>query len=123
MKPTLFLPFLSLSLAFSLPSRGRLQSRLPAPADRGPIDVSGQYAFVPPTPEDLRGPCPGLNALANHNYLPHSGLITVADAAVVPNAGLSTTTVHLFRSSLFFISVGFWRRLRGGCDGPVDVRK
>lgn len=29
------------------------------------IDVSGEHAFVPPGPEDKRGPCPGLNALAN----------------------------------------------------------
>jgi Peroxidase, family 2 len=41
------------------------------------IDVSGEHAFVPPGHEDLRGPCPGLNALANHNYLPHSGLATI----------------------------------------------
>lgn len=29
------------------------------------IDVSGEHAFVPPGPGDKRGPCPGLNALAN----------------------------------------------------------
>jgi len=35
------------------------------------IDVSGAHAFVPPDFDagDLRGPCPGLNALANHNYV------------------------------------------------------
>jgi hypothetical protein len=27
----------------------------------------------PPTSGDVRSPCPGLNALANHNLLPHSG--------------------------------------------------
>ncbi|KAL1624075.1 hypothetical protein SLS54_004004 [Diplodia seriata] len=30
------------------------------------IDVSGEHAFVPPGSGDKRGPCPGLNALANH---------------------------------------------------------
>lgn len=42
------------------------------------IDVSGKHAFTPPNFEagDLRGPCPGLNALANHNYLPHNGVAT-----------------------------------------------
>jgi Peroxidase, family 2 len=31
----------------------------------------GQWA--PPGPGDLRGPCPGLNTLANHGYLPRNG--------------------------------------------------
>lgn len=31
----------------------------------------GDYA--PPTPNDLRSPCPSLNALANHGYLPRDG--------------------------------------------------
>jgi hypothetical protein len=26
---------------------------------------------------DQRGPCPGLNAMANHGYLPHNGVATV----------------------------------------------
>ena len=37
------------------------------------IDVSGDHAFTPPGAGDLRGPCPGLNALSNHNYLPKDG--------------------------------------------------
>ncbi|KAK1216745.1 hypothetical protein PQX77_020632 [Marasmius sp. AFHP31] len=41
------------------------------------VDVGGQHKFVPPGHGDLRGPCPGLNALANHNYLPHNGVATV----------------------------------------------
>ena len=35
------------------------------------IDVTGKHAWVAPGPNDLRGPCPGLNALANHGYFPH----------------------------------------------------
>ena len=35
------------------------------------IDVTGTYAWKAPGPKDLRGPCPGLNALANHGYFPH----------------------------------------------------
>ncbi|KAL0061583.1 hypothetical protein AAF712_011610 [Marasmius tenuissimus] len=42
-----------------------------------PVNVDGQHKFVPPGHGDLRGPCPGLNALANHNYLPHNGVATV----------------------------------------------
>ncbi|KJZ75261.1 hypothetical protein HIM_05455 [Hirsutella minnesotensis 3608] len=42
-----------------------------------PIDVTGRHKFVPPNFEagDQRGPCPGLNALANHNYIPHDGVV------------------------------------------------
>ncbi|KAK8031272.1 Cloroperoxidase [Apiospora arundinis] len=29
--------------------------------------------WAPPGPGDVRGPCPMLNSLANHNYLPHNG--------------------------------------------------
>ncbi|EQL03987.1 oxidase [Ophiocordyceps sinensis CO18] len=44
---------------------------------RHPIDVTGRHKFVPPDFEagDQRGPCPGLNALANHNYIPHDGVV------------------------------------------------
>ncbi|KIM89846.1 hypothetical protein PILCRDRAFT_60618 [Piloderma croceum F 1598] len=31
------------------------------------------HKFVPANPGDSRAPCPALNALANHGYLPHSG--------------------------------------------------
>ncbi|KAJ4338332.1 hypothetical protein N0V87_004100 [Didymella glomerata] len=43
------------------------------------IDVSqgSGHEYVPPGSGDLRGPCPGLNAFANHNYLPHDGYATV----------------------------------------------
>ncbi|KAF1940554.1 hypothetical protein EJ02DRAFT_455963 [Clathrospora elynae] len=36
------------------------------------------HEYVAPGPNDLRGPCPGLNAFANHNFLPHSGYASVA---------------------------------------------
>ncbi|KZS94788.1 Cloroperoxidase [Sistotremastrum niveocremeum HHB9708] len=45
-----------------------------------PVDTSlevipdSQHPFVAPGPNDKRGPCPGLNTLANHGYLPHSGV-------------------------------------------------
>lgn len=41
------------------------------------IDVSGEHEFVAPGPGDQRGQCPGLNALANHGYLPHNGIATI----------------------------------------------
>ncbi|KAL8948243.1 MAG: hypothetical protein Q9222_005554 [Ikaeria aurantiellina] len=40
------------------------------------VSTSGAHAWVAPNlaAGDKRGPCPGLNALANHGYLPHNGI-------------------------------------------------
>ncbi|KAJ3999792.1 Chloroperoxidase [Lentinula boryana] len=45
------------------------------------VSTTGTHAFVPPGPNDLRGPCPGLNAMANHGYIPHSGIATIDEFA------------------------------------------
>ena len=37
------------------------------------VSVTGQNAYQSPAVSDIRGPCPGLNAAANHGYLPRSG--------------------------------------------------
>ncbi|KAL8973564.1 MAG: hypothetical protein Q9197_002187 [Variospora fuerteventurae] len=49
------------------------------------VSTTGRHAFVPPNlaAGDQRGPCPGLNALANHGYLPHDG---IAPATTIINA-------------------------------------
>ncbi|KAJ9249975.1 hypothetical protein DTO195F2_8345 [Paecilomyces variotii] len=51
---------------------------------REPVDLTGKHAFQPPNFEagDQRGPCPGLNALANHGYIPRNGVVSFVD--VVP---------------------------------------
>ncbi|KAI9727902.1 MAG: hypothetical protein M1828_005307 [Chrysothrix sp. TS-e1954] len=41
------------------------------------VSTSGKYKFVAPSASDARGPCPGLNAAANHGYLPHNGIATI----------------------------------------------
>ena len=40
------------------------------------VSTTGKYAWKAPNLEagDKRGPCPGLNALANHGYIPHNGI-------------------------------------------------
>ncbi|KAJ3739986.1 Chloroperoxidase [Lentinula detonsa] len=45
------------------------------------VSTTGTHAFVPPGPNDSRGPCPGLNAMANHGYIPHSGIATIDEFA------------------------------------------
>jgi hypothetical protein len=44
------------------------------------IDVTGAHEYVPPGPGDERGPCPGLNSLANHNFIEHNGFVTYQSA-------------------------------------------
>ncbi|RCI09490.1 hypothetical protein L249_3968 [Ophiocordyceps polyrhachis-furcata BCC 54312] len=56
--------------------------------ERQLISTSGKHAFMPPRPDDRRGPCPGLNALANHGYLPRDGVGTVDDFVRATNEGM-----------------------------------
>ncbi|KAL2075059.1 hypothetical protein VTL71DRAFT_1 [Oculimacula yallundae] len=37
------------------------------------------HYFTAPGPNDIRGPCPGLNAAANHNFLSHDGITTFTE--------------------------------------------
>ncbi len=42
--------------------------------------------YVPPTSTDKRGPCPGLNAAANHGFLPHNGIPNIPQSELLPQA-------------------------------------
>ncbi|KAI0814188.1 Chloroperoxidase [Xylaria sp. FL0064] len=67
-----------------------------------PIDVSGKHAFRAPDFEngDQRGPCPGLNALANHGYIPHDGVVGLLDLIEQANTvfGVSIDLVAILAS-------------------------
>lgn len=52
-----------------------------------PIDVSGKHAFEAPKSTDQRGPCPGLNALANHGYISRTGITSFAEVVTAINQG------------------------------------
>jgi hypothetical protein len=43
--------------------------QVPAPGDTA-------HRFIKPGPKDIRGPCPGLNAAANHGFLARDGIVT-----------------------------------------------
>ena len=43
------------------------------------ISVEGEYAYAAPGEDEIRGPCPGLNAAANHGYLPRSGVASIEE--------------------------------------------
>ncbi|RMY25760.1 hypothetical protein D0867_00502 [Hortaea werneckii] len=57
-----------------------LEKRVSFDASSQLVDVHGEHAFQAPGPNDRRGPCPGLNSLANHGYIPHNGITSVAQA-------------------------------------------
>ena len=46
-------------------------------ADAQRVSTTGEHTWKAPGKNDQRGPCPGLNALANHGYLPHNGIGTI----------------------------------------------
>ncbi|CAI7597002.1 unnamed protein product [Penicillium pancosmium] len=54
---------------------------------KSPIDITGDHEFQPPNFEngDQRGPCPGLNALANHAYIPRSGVVSFGNVIAAIN--------------------------------------
>jgi len=78
-------PSIADAAAKSLANRDELQERQfpgaipPFDAKSQYVSNTGKYAFVPPSGNDQRGPCPGLNAMANHGYMPHNGVGSMAD--------------------------------------------
>lgn len=59
------------------------------------VSTTGPHAWIPPNlaAGDQRGPCPGLNALANHGYLPHNGVADIPTIVQAVNTGKNPTTV------------------------------
>ena len=68
------------------------------------IDTTGAHAFVPPSASDLRGPCPGLNALANHNYLPHDGWASITQFVEATNSGKQHDFLRSYRMVAYFMN-------------------
>ncbi|KAL6707356.1 hypothetical protein ACN47E_004135 [Coniothyrium glycines] len=42
------------------------------------VGAGSGHEFQSPGGGDLRGQCPGLNAAANHKFIPHNGIVTIA---------------------------------------------
>lgn len=61
------------------------------------VSTTGTHAWVAPKSGDQRGPCPGLNALANHGYLPHNG---VADIPTIIQAVETGTLISVLNNVL-----------------------
>lgn len=71
------------------PTAGTVQAwkRLLLDVSGTPVEVTGEHAFLPPDFDagDQRGPCPGLNALANHGYIRRDGVASLADVTLAIN--------------------------------------
>jgi hypothetical protein len=69
------------SAVISFPTVGELGSEIkfPPPLDftGGKVIPDADHPYIAPGPNDLRGPCPGLNTMANHGYLPRNGVASV----------------------------------------------
>ncbi|ESK90030.1 hypothetical protein Moror_7920 [Moniliophthora roreri MCA 2997] len=88
------LPFASLAVALTFVasiSAGTIHTRNSDVEPHDRIDW-GQHQFQPPSETDVRSPCPGLNALANHGFLPRSGRNITVPAVL--KAGLEGFNVH-----------------------------
>lgn len=76
-----------------------LVPRTPAPPP-GPMDFLGTklvndpaHPFIAPKPTDMRGPCPGLNTLANHGYIPRNGIATPAQLIIGVQEGFNMENI------------------------------
>ncbi|EEB97652.1 hypothetical protein MPER_02989, partial [Moniliophthora perniciosa FA553] len=56
------------------------------------VTASDDHSWQAPGPNDLRSPCPGLNTLANHGFLPRNGSNITIPAVL--EAGLEGFNVH-----------------------------
>jgi hypothetical protein len=82
------------------------------------------YPYQDPKPTDQRGPCPGLNTLANHGYIPRNGIATVAQtikaSADVFNMGADLTAFLAGGSVLFAGDIPTMRYSIGGSDSRTN---
>ena len=71
------------------------------------VSTTGAHAWVAPNfaAGDQRGPCPGLNALANHGYLPHNGVTDITTQInAVENGGDKNLPLYLMIKQANFIA-------------------
>ena len=74
-------------------------------ADLQHVDLTGDHAWIAPGPDDRRGPCSGLNALANHGFISRDGVVDRNDVinGISQAMGLSRdATIFLETATSFF---------------------
>ncbi|KAJ9143264.1 Cloroperoxidase [Coniochaeta hoffmannii] len=99
-----------------IPGKGTGGYQVPAPGDEA-------HQYIAPTDQDIRGPCPGLNALANHGFIARDGITNYAELVDalqnVYNAGWDLANFLAVFS--IFIADGdiYTRKLSIGCDATT----
>jgi hypothetical protein len=82
------------------------------------------YPYQDPKPSDQRGACPGLNTLANHGYIPRSGIVTVAQtikaSADVFNMGADLSAFLAGGSVVFAGDIPSMTYSIGGSDARTN---
>lgn len=72
-----------------------------------PVQTTGEHEFIAPDFEagDQRGPCPGLNALANHGYISRDGVTGLVEVTTAINSvygmGLELATILATLGTVF----------------------
>ncbi|KAF1960406.1 Cloroperoxidase [Byssothecium circinans] len=98
------------------PGRGKGGYQVPAPNDTA-------HQFMPPTDKDIRGPCPGLNAMANHGFLARDGITEYAELvdAVQNVYNMAYDLANFLAVFSIYIADGDWitRKLSIGCDATT----
>ncbi len=66
------------------------------------VSTSGKYVWKAPNlaAGDKRGPCPGLNALANHGYLPHNGVAPATAIIQAVNQGMFSSLTRITQQDM-----------------------
>ena len=82
------------------------------------------YPYQDPQPSDQRGPCPGLNTMANHGYINRNGITTIAQsiaaAAQVFNMGADLSAFLAGGSVLFAGDIPSMTYSIGGADARTN---
>ncbi|KAJ2911500.1 heme-thiolate peroxidase, partial [Candolleomyces efflorescens] len=88
-------------------------NKVDPPSPPGPLTYNGTklvhdsaHPFRSPGPHDIRGPCPGLNTLANHGYLPHDGVATPSQIVEAVQEALWETGFNMVHGTAVFITYG-----------------
>ncbi|KAI9695334.1 MAG: hypothetical protein M1820_008686 [Bogoriella megaspora] len=99
-----------------IPGTGIGGYQVPAPGD----DV---HQFIAPTDQDIRGPCPGLNAAANHGFLARDGVTNYTELvdAVQNVYNMGYDLANFLAVFSIFIADGDWvtRKMSIGCDATT----
>ncbi|KAH7346606.1 Chloroperoxidase [Rhexocercosporidium sp. MPI-PUGE-AT-0058] len=86
------------------------------------VSIDGEHSFVPPTSIDPRGPCPGLNAAANHGYIPHNGVLTIDQTVTgLAKAYGMGADIALGLAAVAVIFDGDLTKLEWSIGGPQEV--